>query len=228
MPMAIVLATRRFSGAFSPAGTGAAPGAAAGGRRYHAISTFGRQGALGQRTEAFDYRIAFTTAAWWCWLKFRLLPFLVMSLRRGLRSPPTSTSIAAMLGGLPTTVLPITLPLVLPGLISGAVLAFCAIPRRVRRDPSRVSWASPHALPLEIIFSVRPIGRRHRAVTAADRGWYVSSYSHPDDSPARCERPSTPGPPARARRRIRPRLSSGDVARGHGARLAQASRRCCP
>ena len=57
---------------------------------------------------------------------FVSLPFLVVSLEGALRSAGSQyESIAAMLGGGPTTVLrTVTLPLVLPGLISGAVLAF--------------------------------------------------------------------------------------------------------
>jgi molybdate transport system permease protein len=54
------------------------------------------------------------------------LPFLVVSLEGALRTAGTNyESIAATLGGRPTTVLrTVTLPLVLPGLMSGAVLAF--------------------------------------------------------------------------------------------------------
>lgn len=90
------------------------------------LYTFGRQGLLGQHLEAFGIRIAFTTAAVVLAQSFVSLPFLVMSLEGALRSAGDQyESIAAMLGGRPTTVLrTVTLPLVLPGLISGAVLAF--------------------------------------------------------------------------------------------------------
>ena len=90
------------------------------------LYTFGRQGLIGQHLEAFGIRIAFTTAAVVLAQSFVSLPFLVVSLEGALRSAGDQyESIAAMLGGGPTTVLrTVTLPLVLPGLISGAVLAF--------------------------------------------------------------------------------------------------------
>ncbi len=57
---------------------------------------------------------------------FVSLPFLVVSLEGALRSAGTGyENIAATLGARPTTVLrTVTVPLVLPGLVSGAVLAF--------------------------------------------------------------------------------------------------------
>ncbi len=90
------------------------------------LYTFGRQGLLGQHLEAFGIRIAFTTAAVVLAQSFVSLPFLVVSLEGALRSAGDQyESIAAMLGGRPTTVLrTVTLPLVVPGLMSGAVLAF--------------------------------------------------------------------------------------------------------
>lgn len=90
------------------------------------LYTFGRQGLLGQHLEAFGIRIAFTTAAVVLAQSFVSLPFLVVSLEGALRSAGDQyESIAATLGGRPTTVLrTVTLPLVLPGLVSGAVLAF--------------------------------------------------------------------------------------------------------
>lgn len=90
------------------------------------LYTFGRQGLLGQHLEAFDIRIAFTTAAVVLAQSFVSLPFLVVSLEGALRSAGSQyENVAAMLGGRPTTVLrTVTLPLVLPGVMSGAVLAF--------------------------------------------------------------------------------------------------------
>ena len=57
---------------------------------------------------------------------FVALPFLVVSLEGTLRSVGQRYEVvAATLGGRPTTVLRrVTLPLVLPGLVSGAVLSF--------------------------------------------------------------------------------------------------------
>lgn len=90
------------------------------------LYTFGRHGLLGQHLDAFGIRIAFSTTAVVLAQSFVSLPFLVVSLEGALRSAGTQyESIAAMLGARPTTVLrTVTLPLVIPGLISGAVLAF--------------------------------------------------------------------------------------------------------
>lgn len=90
------------------------------------LYTFGRQGLLGQYVEVFGLRIAFSTTAVVLAQSFVSLPFLVVSLEGALRSAGSRyEDIAAMLGARPTTVLrTVTLPLVLPGLISGAVLAF--------------------------------------------------------------------------------------------------------
>ena len=127
VPMAIVLARGRFRGlsvlralVLLPLVLPPVVGGIA------LLYTFGRQGLLGQHLEAFGIRIAFTTAAVVLAQSFVSLPFLVVSLEGALRSAGSQyESIAAMLGGRPTTVLrTVTLPLVLPGLISGAVLAF--------------------------------------------------------------------------------------------------------
>ncbi len=90
------------------------------------LYTFGRQGLLGHHLEVFGLRIAFSTTAVVLAQSFVSLPFLVVSLEGALRSAGSRyEDIAAMLGARPTTVLrTVTLPLVLPGLISGAVLAF--------------------------------------------------------------------------------------------------------
>ena len=90
------------------------------------LYTFGRQGLLGHQLEVLGVRIAFTTTAVVLAQTFVSLPFLVVSLEGALRTAGNRyESIAATLGARPTTVLrTVTLPLVLPGLISGAVLAF--------------------------------------------------------------------------------------------------------
>ena len=90
------------------------------------LYTFGRQGLLGHQLEAFGIRIAFTTTAVVLAQTFVALPFLVVSLEGALRTAGRRyETVAATLGARPTTVLRrVTLPLVLPGLISGAVLAF--------------------------------------------------------------------------------------------------------
>lgn len=90
------------------------------------LYTFGRQGLLGEYLEVWGIRIAFSTTAVVLAQSFVSLPFLVVSLEGALRSAGNGYEhIAATLGARPTTVLrTVTLPLVLPGLLSGAVLAF--------------------------------------------------------------------------------------------------------
>lgn len=70
--------------------------------------------------------IAFSTTAVVVAQTFVALPFLVMSLEGALRTAGHRyENVAATLGARPTTVFRrVTLPLVLPGLASGAVLAF--------------------------------------------------------------------------------------------------------
>lgn len=90
------------------------------------LYTFGRRGLLGQHLDAFGIQVAFSTAAVVLAQTFVALPFLVVSLEGALRTAgPRYERVAASLGARPTTVFRrVTLPLVLPGLASGAVLAF--------------------------------------------------------------------------------------------------------
>ncbi len=90
------------------------------------LYTFGRLGLLGEQLEAWGIGIAFSTTAVVLAQAFVSLPFLVVSLEGALRSTGRGyETVAATLGARPTTVLRrVTLPLVLPGLVSGAVLAF--------------------------------------------------------------------------------------------------------
>ncbi|MGD9622846.1 MAG: ABC transporter permease [Mycolicibacterium sp.] len=90
------------------------------------LYTFGRQGLLGHHLDVMGIRIAFSTTAVVLAQSFVSLPFLVLSLEGALRSAGSGYDhIAATLGAGPTTVLrTVTLPLALPGLLSGAVLAF--------------------------------------------------------------------------------------------------------
>ncbi len=90
------------------------------------LYTFGRQGVLGHQLDLVGIRIAFSTAAVVLAQSFVSLPFLVLSLEGALRSAGAGYEhISATLGARPSTVLrTVTVPLVLPGLISGAVLAF--------------------------------------------------------------------------------------------------------
>jgi molybdate transport system permease protein len=90
------------------------------------LYTFGRQGLLGHQLEVLGIRIAFSTTAVVLAQSFVSLPFLVVSLEGAVRTAGNNyESVAATLGARPTTVLrKVTLPLVVPGLVSGAVLAF--------------------------------------------------------------------------------------------------------
>ena len=90
------------------------------------LYTFGRRGLLGQSFEALGVTIAFSTTAVVLAQTFVALPFLVLSLEGALRTVGTRyEAVGATLGARPTTVLRrVTLPLVLPALLSGAVLSF--------------------------------------------------------------------------------------------------------
>ncbi|MFL6060434.1 MAG: ABC transporter permease [Marmoricola sp.] len=90
------------------------------------LYTFGRRGLLGHTLEVLDIRIAFSTTAVVMAQTFVALPFLVLSLEGALRTAGHRyETVAASLGAKPTTVFRrITLPLVLPSLLAGAVLSF--------------------------------------------------------------------------------------------------------
>ncbi|GAA4809257.1 ABC transporter permease [Nocardioides caeni] len=90
------------------------------------LAAFGRRGLLGEQLDAWGVQIAFSTIAVVMAQTFVSLPFLVVSLEGALRTAGERYDVvAASLGAAPTTVLRrVTLPLVLPGLASGTVLAF--------------------------------------------------------------------------------------------------------
>ena len=90
------------------------------------LFTFGRMGLIGQHLEAAGIRIAFSTVAVILAQTFVSLPFLVMGLEGALRTAGDHYErVAATLGASPTrTLFTVTLPLVFPGLLSGAVLSF--------------------------------------------------------------------------------------------------------
>ena len=90
------------------------------------LYTFGRRGLLGRSLEILGVQIAFSTAAVVLAQVFVALPFLVVSLEGALRTLGSRyEAVAATLGAAPSTVLwRVTLPVVLPGLASGAVLSF--------------------------------------------------------------------------------------------------------
>ena len=90
------------------------------------LYTFGRAGLMGKSLQLVGINIAFSTTAVIMAQTFVALPFLVLSLEGTLRTAGQKyEAVAATLGARPGTVLRrVTVPLVLPGLISGAVLSF--------------------------------------------------------------------------------------------------------
>ncbi|BBX25504.1 ABC transporter permease [Mycolicibacterium alvei] len=90
------------------------------------LYAFGRLGLVGRYLEAAGVHIAFTTVAVILAQTFVSLPFLVISLEGAARTAGADFEVvAATLGAPPGTVWwRVTLPLLGPGLISGAVLAF--------------------------------------------------------------------------------------------------------
>lgn len=90
------------------------------------LYTFGRRGLIGRHLEVLGVEIAFTTTAVVLAQAFVATPFLVIGLEGALRTAGRRyEEVATTLGAGPSRVFwRITLPLVAPGLISGAVLAF--------------------------------------------------------------------------------------------------------
>ena len=118
------------------------------------LYTFGRRGLLGETIDLLGFQIAFSTTAVVMAQTFVALPFLVVSLEGALRTADSRYEVvAASLGARPTTVFRrVTLPLVLPGLVSGAVLCFA---RSLGEFGATVTFAGSlqgvtRTLPLEI------------------------------------------------------------------------------
>jgi molybdate transport system permease protein len=118
------------------------------------LYTFGRRGLLGHTFEVLGLQIAFSTTAVVIAQTFVALPFLVVSLEGSLRTAGQRFEVvAATLGARPTMVLRrVTLPLVLPGLASGAVLSFA---RSLGEFGATITFAGSlqgvtRTLPLEI------------------------------------------------------------------------------
>ncbi len=90
------------------------------------LYTFGRQGLIGKHLEVAGIHIAFSTTAVVLAQTFVALPFLVLTLEAAMRTAGSRyEDIAATLGARPTTVWRrVSLPLLRPALISGAVLSF--------------------------------------------------------------------------------------------------------
>ena len=118
------------------------------------LYTFGRQGLLGRHLEVLGIHIAFSTTAVVIAQTFVALPFLVLSLEGALRTAGTRyEEAAASLGARPSRVLThVTLPLVLPALLSGTVLSFA---RALGEFGATITFAgslqgTTRTLPLEI------------------------------------------------------------------------------
>lgn len=90
------------------------------------LYTFGRLGVIGKHLHAAGIDIAFTTTAVVLAQTFVALPFLVISVEGAVRVVGTRyEEVAATLGAGPTrTLWRVTLPLVVPSLVAGMVLAF--------------------------------------------------------------------------------------------------------
>ena len=118
------------------------------------LYTFGRQGLLGRQLELLGIEIAFSTTAVVLAQTFVALPFLVISLEGALRTAGTRyEAAAASLGARPTRVmLQVTLPLMMPALLSGTVLSFA---RALGEFGATITFAgslqgTTRTLPLEI------------------------------------------------------------------------------
>lgn len=118
------------------------------------LYTFGRRGLLGETLEVLGIQIAFSTTAVVLAQTFVSLPFLVVSLEGALRTGGHRyEAVAASLGARPGVVLRrVTVPLMLPGLLSGAVLAFA---RSLGEFGATITFAgslqgTTRTLPLEI------------------------------------------------------------------------------
>lgn len=90
------------------------------------LYVFGRLGLLGHYLEALGIRLAFTTTAVVLAQTFVSLPFLVIALEGAARTAGKDyDTVAATLGARPGAVFwRVTLPLLAPGVLSGAVLSF--------------------------------------------------------------------------------------------------------
>ena len=118
------------------------------------LYTFGRRGLLGPAMDVLGVQIAVSTIAVVLAQTFVALPFLVVSLEGTLRTVGHRYElVAATLGARPGTVVwRVTLPLVLPGLASAAVLSFA---RALGEFGATITFAGSlqgvtRTLPLEI------------------------------------------------------------------------------
>lgn len=118
------------------------------------LTTFGRQGLLGQSLEILGVQVAFSTAAVVLAQTFVSLPFMVIAVEAAIRGVQKEVVEAAVVDGAgPTQLLrSIVLPLITPGLASGVVLAFA---RALGEFGATIAFAGSlqgvtRTLPLEI------------------------------------------------------------------------------
>lgn len=118
------------------------------------LYAYGRLGLVGEYLHAAGVQIAFTTTAVVLAQTFVSLPFLVIAMEGAARTAGADYEVvAATLGARPTTVWRrVTLPLLAPGLVAGAVLAFA---RAVGEFGATLTFAGSRegvtrTLPLEI------------------------------------------------------------------------------
>lgn len=90
------------------------------------LYAFGRRGLLGQALDVVGIQLPFTTVAVVMAQVFVSLPFVVLAIEGSVRtSGERYEAIAATLGASPTRVLVrVTIPLIRPALVSGAIMAF--------------------------------------------------------------------------------------------------------
>ena len=118
------------------------------------LYTFGRRGLLGATFDVLGVQIAFSTTAVVLAQTFVALPFLVLSLESALHTVGVRyEQIAATLGAAPSLVLwRVTLPMLAPAVVTGAVLAFA---RALGEFGATITFAGSlqgvtRTLPLEI------------------------------------------------------------------------------
>ncbi len=122
------------------------------------LYTYGRFGLLGPAFSFFGIQIAFSTTAVILAQTFVSMPFLILSFEGALRSAGTRyEAIAATLGASPTTVLRrVTLPMLGPALVSGAILSFA---RALGEFGATLTFAgslqgTTQTLPLDLYFQL--------------------------------------------------------------------------
>lgn len=122
------------------------------------LYTYGRFGLLGPTLTFLGINIAFSTTAVVLAQTFVSMPFLILSFEGALRSAGTGyEAIASTLGASPTTVLRrVTLPMLGPALVSGAILSFA---RALGEFGATLTFAgslqgTTQTLPLDLYFQL--------------------------------------------------------------------------